>query len=169
MPIDTKFYEAWFDGSTRVDSQRSGVGGYILAPDGSVLTEYSLPIPYVECPFMLEYNAIIHTMYRLHEHGARNVFIYGDCKWVLEKLQKKTTKHLRIVDREMKLLHTEALELLRDFAYARVIYKPRQSNQKAHDLCRLATRGDLNGKSSDTDNGQAATNDIADRKEPAWS
>lgn len=158
MPIDPRFYEAWFDGSTIVDSKRSGVGGHIKSPDGRVLTEYSLSIPYVECPFMLEYNAIIHLMRKLHEHDIRNVFIYGDCKWVLEKLQRKTTKHLKIVDLDMKLLHAEALELLRGFAYARVAYIPRESNQKAHDLCRLATRGDLNER---RDNGETAVSHIA--------
>lgn len=160
MPIDTRFYEASFDGSTVTHFQRSGVGGQIRGPDGRVLAEYSQSIPYVECPLKLEYNAIIFIMRKLLEFNARNVFIYGDSKWVIEKLQRKTTKHIRIVDPEMKALHSEALELLREFAYHRIIWIPRESNSDAHRLCKLATRGDPHER-LERYNGKAKVGNIA--------
>ncbi len=149
MPIETGFYEAWFDGSSISHFHRSGVGGYILSPDKTTLAEYSQIIPHTDCPFKLEYNAIIHIMQKLQEHKVRNVFIYGDSKWVIQKLQKKTTKNLKLVDHDIKLLHHEALQLLCGFTYYRIQWISRDKNERAHNLCRLATRGDSDERTGD--------------------
>jgi ribonuclease HI len=163
MPIDTRFYEAWFDGSSVPYSQRSGVGGYIITPDQETLTEYSSVIPYTDCPFILEYTAIIHLIRTLQENRIRNVCIYGDSKWVIQKLQKVTTKYLRLVDNDLKLLHHEALELLYGFTYCRIQWISREKNERAHELCRLATRGDLYERTGD--NRETTTSNHANTKE----
>jgi ribonuclease HI len=140
--MDRGIYEAWFDGSSKAYNQLSGVGGLIKSPTGKIITEYSTRIPYVECAFRLEYTAIIHLAKALEEVDVKNVFIYGDSKWVIERIQKRTLKKLKLHEADLRSLHGEAMASLDSLIYYRIQWIPRELNTKAHELSHQATRGD---------------------------
>lgn len=139
------FYEAWFDGSSKSDLQLSGIGGLIKQND-KLIFEYSKEVPYTDCIYMLEYQALHQVMKELLSMGAKNVIIKGDSKWVIERIIRTDKKsRFKLQDYPGLLeIHQQCVSLFDEFRYCSIIWIPRELNEEAHLLCNEATRGVTN-------------------------
>ena len=135
--------DAWsiihFDGA--VSAKGAGVGIWISTPKGrryfSSLWPYKL---YFECTNnVAEYEALILGLNILKKFKARNVYIYGDSKLVINKVNEVyMTKHPRL-----RSYRNLVLDFLENFNEDQLIVLPRDQNAIADALAISASNFEI--------------------------
>ena len=81
-----------------------------------------------------EYRALITAMEQAKTLGAEKIIIRGDSQLVVRQMLGE----YRVKHPDMKVLHAEATQLLREFASAKIEHNLRHKNELADRLANLA-------------------------------
>jgi len=135
-----------FDGGSRGNPGPAGIGVVVLAEDGTPLVTLGRFIGRATNN-VAEYRALITAMEKAKELGARKIIIRGDSELIIRQMRGE----YRVKHPDMKVLHTEAQTLLRQFDDAKIEHNLRHKNELADKLANLAM--DRRAEVTDVDGG----------------
>jgi ribonuclease HI len=122
-----------FDGGSRGNPGPAGIGVVVSAEDGTPLVTLGRFIGRATNN-VAEYRALITAMEKAKELGATKIIIRGDSELIIKQMRGE----YRVKHPDMKVLHTEAQRLLREFESAKIEHNLRHKNELADKLANLA-------------------------------
>jgi ribonuclease HI len=143
-----------FDGGSRGNPGPAGIGVVVAAADGTPLVTLGRFIGRATNN-VAEYRALITAMQKAKELGARKIIIRGDSELIIKQMRGE----YRVKHPDMKVLHSEAIALLRGFESAKIEHNLRHKNELADKLANLAM--DRRADVTDVDDGSMPTPEAA--------
>ena len=122
-----------FDGGSRGNPGPAGIGVVVSAEDGTTLVALGRFIGRATNN-VAEYRALITAMEQAKTLGATKIIIRGDSQLVVRQMLGE----YRVKHPDMKVLHAEATQLLREFSSAKIEHNLRHKNELADRLANLA-------------------------------
>ena len=122
-----------FDGGSRGNPGPAGIGVVVQAADGTPLVTLGRFIGRATNN-VAEYRALITAMEEAKKLGAKRILIRGDSELVIKQMKGE----YRVKNPDMKVLFTEATELIKHFVHAKIEHNLRDKNELADQLANLA-------------------------------
>lgn len=132
-----QIYHLYSDGNYFPRAKKSGFGGYIEAPNGDILIEYSEQIKEPEYSHSFEILGIIRGLQIAQSKGIENVVSHCDDKTTAKKLKEFFENKNTATPKNMKIeLFQQLVELSSSFKSLKFEYIPRSQNKHADALSR---------------------------------
>ena len=122
-----------FDGGSRGNPGPAGIGVVVRAQDRTPLVTLGRFIGRATNN-VAEYKALITAMEEAKKLGARRIVIRGDSELIVKQMNGQ----YRVKHPDMKVLHDEAQDLIRQFDSATIQHNLRHKNELADKLANLA-------------------------------
>jgi ribonuclease HI len=122
-----------FDGGSRGNPGPAGIGVVVSAADGTPLVTLGRFIGRATNN-VAEYTALITALEEAKKLGATRILIRGDSELVIKQMRGE----YRVKNPDMKVLHSTAALLLKQFPEARIEHNLRHKNELADKLANLA-------------------------------
>jgi len=132
---NNRFYSLYTDGASHGNPGESGAGIVLVAPDGSIIVQKSVYLG-KKTNNEAEYLALIWGLKTACQHGIKKLYIYMDAQLVVNHLKGI----YKVKAENLKALHHEVKELLRQFCY-QIYHIKREKNKLADKLANLAIKG----------------------------
>lgn len=134
-----QIHSIYSDGNYFPRAKKSGFGGYIEAPDGQVLVEYTEQIRQPQYAYSFELLGIIRGLQLAQAMGLKNIVSYCDDKTTMSKLKEVIelggdTSHL--TQNSKPELYDQIIELSKQFESSEFHYIPRAQNKHSDSLSR---------------------------------
>lgn len=135
-----KTYSLYSDGNSFPRAKKSGFGGYIEAPDGQILIEYTEQIKQAQYIHNFELLGIIRGLQIARSMDIQHIVSYCDDKTTMARL-KEIFEHPErslscIPDTAKPELYQQIVDLSQDFKNVRFQYIPRSQNKHSDSLSR---------------------------------
>ncbi len=121
------------DGASRGNPGEAGAGAVISDVRGRTLKEVKCFLG-MTSNNVAEYRALILSLEKALELGARSVSIFLDSELVVRQIRGE----YRVREPHLKTLHQKAEEILNQFSYYRIVHIPREENRRADQLANEA-------------------------------
>jgi ribonuclease HI len=121
------------DGASRGNPGEAGVGAVIADERGKTLKEIKQYLG-MATNNVAEYRAVILALEKAFALGAAGVMINLDSELVARQI----TGEYRVRDAQLKSLHQQVLDLLKNFSKHRIRHIPREQNRRADQLANEA-------------------------------
>lgn len=132
-----QYYNLYSDGNYFPRAKKSGFGGYIVAPNGDIVQEYSEQIRSLEYQHSFELLGIIRGLNIALSSGIKNIVSHCDDKNTAFKLKEIFEDKIFNISPSLKPeLFNEIIEISKKFDSVKFEYIPRSQNKYADSLSR---------------------------------
>lgn len=135
-----KNYSLYSDGNSFPRAKKSGFGGYIEAPDGQILIEYTEQIKQAQYAHNFELLGIIRGLQIARSMDIQHITSYCDDKTTMARLKEIFTDPAHslqdIPDYAKPELFQQIIDLSKDFKSIQFQYIPRSENKHSDSLSR---------------------------------
>ena len=122
-----------FDGGSRGNPGPAGIGIVLSAADGTPLVTLGRFIGKATNN-VAEYSALIVALEEAKKLGATNIIIRGDSELIIKQMRGE----YKVKHPDMKILNTQAMQLVRQFPIVKIEHNLRRKNELADKLANLA-------------------------------
>ena len=127
------------DGAARGNPGPAGAGAVLTDPEGKVVGEVCMYLGDDMTNNQAEYRALILALREAEGKGATSLSIFADSELMVRQIKGE----YKVKNEGMKVLHAEAVQLLRKFGRYSISYIPREKNKRADKLANLAIDGQM--------------------------
>jgi ribonuclease HI len=123
------------DGASKGNPGPAGAGVVVMAPEGDVLRELSIPIPHATNN-VAEYTGLLKGLEAARELGLRRIEVRTDSELMVRQLSGE----YRVKNPGLQRLHAQVAQLIDRFESCRVRHVMREKNVLADRLASAAAR-----------------------------